>query len=278
MIEILQPHEVDLDRALGEIDVQIVDPPYSEKVHTKAMSAGTASRGPRARDLGFDHLSEELRRKICKSAATANRWSIVFSDLEGTHAWREAMAKAHVEYVREVPWARWSQPQLSGDRPPSGAEAVLCFHSQCIGSRGGVKPKKKHWNGTGGLTHFSQCALRGDDKHPTEKPLDLVLQLVSYFSDPGETVLDASAGRGTTALACRILGRSCLSLELNPKWVKAARRRVSGALNESDQERLARWIEACAACKEEATTAPGRRRAAAREADKLRGLDFLLAQ
>ena len=86
-------------------------------------------------------------------------------------------------------------------------------------------------------THAPRRALRGQDKHPTEKPLDLMLDLVSWFSDPGELVLDPCAGSGTTALACRLLGRSCLALERDEAWARRAASRAEGTLSDRDRVR-----------------------------------------
>jgi hypothetical protein len=239
----------------GDYDVLITDPPYSPHVHANAASVGVlgGGMGAHARDLGFDALSDELRLMLAFGASGAKRWSVVFSDFEGGHAWREAMHAAELEYIRTVPWVRWSQPQLSGDRPCTGAEAVLLFHRQQVGPRGGVKPVAKHWNGPGSLTHFSRRAMRGQDKHPTEKPIDLMLDMVSWFSDPGETVLDPCAGSGTTVVACRLLERGCVAFERDKVWAAAAGQRAHGPLSDRDRLRAREW---CESTLEEASSVP----------------------
>ncbi len=246
MIGILHASALDLDVSFfKDFDVLITDPPYSDHVHENCASAGTAGRGALARDLGFDALSDDLRARIGMAAASVRRWSCIFSDFEGTHRWRKACRPA--EYIRLVPWVRWSQPQLSGDRPCTGAEAVNIFHAQTVGARGGLKPLPKHWNGPGSLTHFYRRCLRGADKHPTEKPIDLLLDLVSWFSDPGESVLDLCGGSGSTALACRLLGRDCVSVEQSDEWATRARRRVTGPLSPRDRVRAEEWCTSVSA-------------------------------
>lgn len=235
------------------IDCQIVDPPYSDTVHSKAVSNHSAGVGPTSRDFGFDSLTPELRRAIAIAASSVPRWTVVFCDLESTHLWREDMARLGVEYIREVQWPdgvldpvparwiRWSQPQNSGDRPPTGAEATLTFHRMSGGNH--PKPIRKRWNGPGNLTHWPQKSLRGDDKYGAEKPLDLMLALVSAFSDPGETVLDGACGVGTTHRACDLLGRDCVAVEALPKVAAEAERRLASALTERERERCERFCE-----------------------------------
>lgn len=232
-------------------DVMITDPPYSPKVHTKATSAGTGGRGVRKRDLGFGHCTPELMNRIASYAAAVRRWSVVFTDLESTHLWIAAMQLHGVEYVRTIPWVRWSQPQLSGDRPPSGAEAICLFHAAAPGG----KPVRKRWNGPGGRTayrsedvedvaraEYTAKSLRGRDKYSCEKPLDLMLALVSDYSDPGDTVFDPCAGSGTTLLAARLLGREAFGVEVNADAAALATRRLGGPLSERDEERACRWV------------------------------------
>lgn len=241
-IEIMHADVLDVDPSVfAEFDVMITDPPYSDHVHDSATSIGTGGAGVRERDLGFAALTPELRTVLAYGAAAVRRWSCVFSDFEGTGAWWAAVEEAGAEAVRLVPWVRWSQPQLSGDRPCTGAEAVLIWHAQQIGARGGRKPRAKHWNGPGSLTHFDRRAMRGKYKHPTEKPIDLMLDLVSWFSDPGESVIDPCAGSGTTALACRLLGRDCVALERDEQWANHALGRVRGPLSDRDRARAEEW-------------------------------------
>ena len=232
-------HLADVD---ADIAVQIVDPPYSANVHGKMKSNGTAGAGVKKRDAGYASLTGDLQQAILTAAGRVSRWSCIFSDIESAHLWQSEDA----EYIRTLPWVRWSQPQLSGDRPPSGCEMVTLLHP----------PGKKHWNGPGSVTHLYRRSLRANKKIPKrqgEKPIDLMLDLVSWFSDPGDWVLDGCAGNGTTALACRLLGRNCISFELDESWAGHAARRLASPLNERDLARAQEWIETTA---EEARRTP----------------------
>jgi hypothetical protein len=225
--QLLQPH------ALPDNAVMICDPPYSPHVHAAMTSAVGTQVGVRTRDAGFGALTDDLRDHIARLGA-ACRWSVVFSDWEGLGAWREAFnAQPNYRYVRVVPWIRWSMPQLSGDRPPSGSEAIVI-----AGTAGTLR-----WSGPGNLTHFDELCERGADKHPTAKPLDLMLRLVEYFSEPGELIVDPVCGRGTTVLAAKILGRGGLGID-NGEIAgepERARARLEAPLSERDAERLARY-------------------------------------
>lgn len=233
---------------LAQFHVQISDLPYSQHVHESAVSCGP--RGATSRDFGFGHLSTPLLEKAAEAAANVKRWTLLYSDVESSHVMRAAAASAGAAYIRTIPWVRWSMPQLSGDRPAQGFEHLVIFH--------GTNKGAKHWNGPGNLTDLAHDAaeleapplghlcLRGNGKHKTEKPLDQMLDLVSWFTDPGEIVLDLTSGSGTTAAACELLGRNCMALELDEAWAKAGAARINDLHNSSpsarDLERIRRWL------------------------------------
>ena len=50
-------------------------------------------------------------------------------------------------------------------------------------------------------------------------PLEIPLRLIKMYSFAGETVLDPFLGSGTTMLAAKQLGRSCIGIELNPSFI-----------------------------------------------------------
>ncbi len=253
MIDIIQGNCLFSPRLGVGADVMLVDPPYAEHVHANAVSAGTGGAGVRARDFGFASVSAALMATLAGYTAQVRRWSLIYTDLESAHLWRAACEAVGSEYVRSIPWVRWSQPQMSGDRPPTGAEMLLVFHAPR------AKGVRMHWNGPGSLTHLAHKCMRGAGKHPTQKPLDQALDLVSWFSDPGEQVIDPCAGAGTTARACALLGRSCLAVDKSAVWVGAGTRRVYdveqfGDLRMyDDAERVRRFVESTC---EEATRVP----------------------
>jgi site-specific DNA-methyltransferase (adenine-specific) len=214
----------------------ITDPPYSEHVHSKQRrslrgSGGLAADGQAAGrgevcfvPLGFDALSDDSR-EFCafEFGRLAQRWCLVFSDQESQHLWRAALEAADVRHVRCGAWIKLcGQPQLSGDRPAVGHEAVQVSHA--LG--------RCRWNGGGmpAVWAYQIATDRnglGERVHTTQKPLDLLLRLVEDFTDPGEVVLDPFAGSGTTGVACLRSGRRFIGIERDPKYAQVARDRLA---------------------------------------------------
>lgn len=63
--------------------------------------------------------------------------------------------------------------------------------------------------------------------HPTQKPVGLFEYLIKTYTNPGEVVLDNTAGSGTTAVAARNTGRRFICIEQDPTYFERAIERVS---------------------------------------------------
>ena len=62
--------------------------------------------------------------------------------------------------------------------------------------------------------------------HPTTKPYEMMAWCLKFFPD-ALTVLDPFLGSGTTALACKMLGRNYIGIEKEQKYVDIANQRIA---------------------------------------------------
>jgi len=234
--------------------LEYTDPPYSDHVHDRMVSCAQKGdvKGVRHRDAGFAAVTDSLRQYVGECGRKAERWSAVYSDVQGAHLWEAECEppkpRDKAGHVRSVPWIRWSSPQQSGDRPCSGCEMLVLGHAA----------GKMRWRGPGDVIELRHKCLRGDEKHPTEKPLDQALDIVSWLSDPGEIVHSACAGFATDGLACVLLGREYIGCQHHGdstkpeeiaearKWFERGTERMAagkrGELSKRDTERLRRWL------------------------------------
>ena len=74
--------------------------------------------------------------------------------------------------------------------------------------------------------------------HPTQKPVALCRWLVRAYSRPGETVLDATMGCGSTGVACMEEGRRFLGIEKDERYFSVARSRIEKAAGRPRQGEL----------------------------------------
>lgn len=210
-------------QALGpaSVDHVLTDPPYSQWVHQQHKVGGGArvGGGERYKDLGFGHLTPELRAEAARHIARiTRRWCLVFCDAEGIAGWMHDLALWGLEHVRVGAWIKQgATPQFSGDRPAPGWEAIVVAH----------RPGRKRWNGGGRHAVWTHPIVQTGRLHTTQKPLGLMEALVRDFTEPGELILDPFAGSGTTGVAAVRHGRRFLGWELQEKYADAARRRLA---------------------------------------------------
>jgi site-specific DNA-methyltransferase (adenine-specific) len=69
-------------------------------------------------------------------------------------------------------------------------------------------------------------ACKERNNHPTEKPINLFKYLIKSYTTEGNTVCDPFLGSGTTAVACKELGRNFIGFEISKEYCEIARKRV----------------------------------------------------
>jgi site-specific DNA-methyltransferase (adenine-specific) len=159
---------------------------------------------------------EELIQIFELCAACLRGWLVSFLD------WRYV---SHIEYqppigLRFIRMGIWVKPngapQLSGDRPGMGWEAIAMLHND---------KRRLKWNG-GGHRAVWTCLREKRPFHPAQKPLSLVKRLASLFSDPGDTILDPFMGSGTVLRAARDIGCKAIGCELKERYCEIAANRL----------------------------------------------------
>ena len=65
-------------------------------------------------------------------------------------------------------------------------------------------------------------------RYPTEKNPEILKQIVANSSRPGDIVLDAFCGSGTTLIAARELGRRWIGIDCSPVAISVAKKRLPG--------------------------------------------------
>ncbi len=131
--------------------------------------------------MPFEPITSDQRVAVAQEIARiTKRWVLAFCQVEASQAWSTAFVCAGLEYVRTMIWVKPdAMPQYTGDRPGMGYESIVVAHP----------PGRKAWNGRGRVGVF-ECNKNGVGvdraPHPTTKPLELMSELVSLFTDDNE--------------------------------------------------------------------------------------------
>jgi site-specific DNA-methyltransferase (adenine-specific) len=65
-----------------------------------------------------------------------------------------------------------------------------------------------------------------EGSHPTQKPLELLRRLVAMCTNEGDTVLDPFCGSGTTGVACVLLQRNFIGIDLDQSYLDLSAKRM----------------------------------------------------
>lgn len=63
--------------------------------------------------------------------------------------------------------------------------------------------------------------------HPTEKPVELLEDLIKTYSNDGDLVLDFTMGSGSTGVACQNTNRDFIGIELDKEYFNIAKERIN---------------------------------------------------
>lgn len=96
----------------------------------------------------------------------------------------------------------------------------------------------RHFPPSSGLAaRFFYCAKvspaeRGESRHPTMKPIDLMKYLITMVSRDDQIIYDPFMGSGTTAIAAHQLGRRWIGSELSSEYCEIANKRIEHFTNQ----------------------------------------------
>lgn len=212
-----------------QVALVLTDPPYSPQTHRGARTLA-GGKGPRGL-IDFDHMSLQKQYALFEAVAPLCRAWVV-SSLDWKYAAAmEVDPPAGLKYVRTGIWVKPNAaPQFTGDRPGMGWEALGIMHADV--------PGRMKWNGGGHhavFTHNVARRQKGRPRHPAEKPVPLLREIVRLFSNPGDLVLDLCCGSGAVLEACLREGRRAVGVELAPYWCEATAARCEATAEEMEE-------------------------------------------
>ena len=92
-------------------------------------------------------------------------------------------------------------------------------------------PSTFNLNGANSKSNVFQYAKPSSNKsvHPTQKPTELLEDLIKTFSNEGDTVLDFTMGSGSTGVACMNTNRNFIGIEKDENYFNIAKERINNA-------------------------------------------------
>lgn len=147
---------------------------------------------------------------------------------------KEAKWKYHTTIVwneqnisRRTAWGSWMSPSAPYVIAPVEMVAVLYKKNWKKEGKGKEKDieRNEFMEWTNGVWTF-----QGESKkkigHPAPFPIELPRRCIKLFSYVGDTVLDPFLGSGTTLIACELLKRQGIGVEIDADYCEIAKKRI----------------------------------------------------
>lgn len=197
----------------------LTDPPYTERTHSKARSRSHKEKGIDVINAGVTAFGaitdEDLEYMLSECGRVSQGW--VIATLDYRHAAQfDASPPPGLKCQRVGVWVKTNPtPQITGDRPAQGWEAISYLHRD---------KGRSVWNGGGKHGNFV-TPIAAPEGHPTAKPLQIFEEWVRLFTNYGDTILDPYAGSGTALRAAANNGRKAIGVELDERYCELIAKR-----------------------------------------------------
>ena len=225
------------DRLLSGQKAQLVfvDPPYNVRIEGFVSGLGRTRHGEFAMASGEMSAAEFtafLEQALRHHAAHSHDGALHFVCMDWRHV-GELLAASRRVYSACKNLCVWVKTNAGmGSLYRSQHELVYVFkvgtaphvNNVALGRHGRSRSNVWHYAGVNSFGAERDEALA---THPTVKPVRLVADAILDGSRRGDLVLDGFAGSGTTLLAAERTGRIGCGLEIEPRYVDAAIRRMA---------------------------------------------------
>ncbi len=198
---------------LGPVDAVVTDPPYG------IAMAGTCNSSTRVYPDGSRHEPRVQYERIVGDDAPFDPAPFL--------SFGEVLLWGGNHFARRLPekgtWLVWDKrgPAIP---PRSQADCEIAWLNRDSPAR-----MIRHvWDG---MVRDSERGI--ERQHPTQKPIEVMQWCLGFIK--GQTILDPFMGSGTTGVACALLGRHFIGIEIEPRYFDIACERIR---REYDQLKL----------------------------------------
>ena len=211
-----------LDKKI-KVDLLLTDPPYCV---SRTHQLGFSNMGRAGMDYGeWDYNFDQKEWIIKTSKLVKDGGSIViFNDWKNISYMCEALQESGYIIKDLLRWEKNNpMPRNVNSRYVTDFEVAIWA----------VKGKKKWTFNKPEEVPYLRPAFKsglvpgGKNRiHPTQKHLGVIEEIIKIHSNPGDLVFDPFSGSGTTAVACRNLGRNFIGSEIEKDYYEKAIKRL----------------------------------------------------
>lgn len=204
------------------IDLIVTDPPY------KVTSRGSAGNSGGMLQKKINRKGQVFTHNNIDCAEYVPEFYRVLKD--GSHCYvmtnhvnlihmLNTFTSAGFHFIKSLIWDKGNK--IMGQYYMSQFEYILFFRKGR-----GIKINNC---GTSDILSIPNQKIKGEDGknlHDTEKPVALMKILIGNSSQEGDTVLDPFMGIGSAGIACKVLNRNFVGIEIDEHYFNIAKSRI----------------------------------------------------
>lgn len=206
------------------VDLVLTDPPYGI---SRNSNFGTMNR--QGTYFGeWDTARKELDYLEMISLKTKKGGHVVmFNSVENIGVIMHKMNNLGFDFKNVIVWNKSNPMPRNRDR-----RLVTCTELGVLFTKKGAKWTFNRTDDKYNRNVFNFPIVSGKKrKHPTQKPVEFMEELIRIFTNVNDTVLDCFAGSGSTGVACVNTNRNFIGMELDKGYFEIANQRIKEAQN-----------------------------------------------
>ena len=197
----------------GSIDLIVTDPPYQLE-----PSGGGA----------FGYANREYRKELSElsEGISNDTLDMMVRKMKAVNIYiwcNKHQLRQLIDYFDDrgcnidlLTWHKTNPTPACGNKYLSDTEYCVFAREPGVKVYGSYETKRKWY-----VTSLNTADKRTYN-HPTVKPLEIIKNLIINSSKEGDVVMDPFMGTGTTAVACKGLGRHYIGFEIEPEYHQMA--------------------------------------------------------
>ena len=217
----------------NEFDLIFADPPYFLSNDGLSIQSGkivSVNKGTWDKGKNINEIDEFNLKwlDLAKSALKDSGSIMVSGTYHNIFSIGNALQKLGYKILNIITWQKTNPPpNFSCRYLTHSTEQIIwarksekhkhIFHYELMKFLNGDKQMKDVWDFPAIAPWEKTCG-----KHPTQKPLALLVRLILMASDSKSVICDPFAGSATTGIAANLLGRNFVGIEKEQEFIKIA--------------------------------------------------------
>nr|WP_314788369.1 DNA methyltransferase [uncultured Campylobacter sp.] len=227
-----------LSKFKGEFDLIFADPPYFLSNDGLSIQSGkivSVNKGDWDKGYGIDEIDKFNIKwlALAKDALTDNGSVMISGTHHNIFSIGRALQKLDYKILNIITWQKTNPPpNFSCRYLTHSTEQIIwarksekfkhIFNYELMKKLNDGKQMKDVWSFPAIAPWEKACG-----KHPTQKPLSLLIRLILMASNENSVICDPFAGSSTTGIAANLLGRKFVGIEKEREFIEISINRKS---------------------------------------------------